>query len=106
MLVGRAVTVTASPVGFTWVFGDGAVRGPTRSAGARYPDGDITHVYTAAGTVTARVDVTWAGTFAVAGGPATAIPGTVTITGPGVPVTVRQARSELVATAASMIGED
>ena len=98
VVVGQGVRVSATPVGYTWVFGDGASLGPTTSAGARYPEADITHAYTAPGRVTARVDVTFAGTFAVAGGPPAPIPGRVTIPGTPVPVLIRQARSELIAT--------
>ena len=92
--------VRATPVAYGWVFGDGTRLGPTASAGAPWPEADITHTYTAPGAVADRVDVSWAGTFAVAGGPAVAIPGQMTVAGPEVPVLVREARSELVATPA------
>ncbi len=97
VILGQAVRVTATPTGHTWVFGDGATLGPTASAGRPYPNEDITHAYLQPGPVAARVDVSWTGTFAVAGGPGTAIPGQVTVPGPEVAVRVREARSELVA---------
>ena len=97
VLLGQPVRVTATPTGYTWTFGDGTDLGPTASAGARYPDHDITHTYLQPGPVAARVDVSWTGTFTVAGGPAAVIPGQVTVTGPEVAVRVREARSELVA---------
>ena len=96
-ILGQDVAVTATPAAYTWVFGDGASLGPTTSPGAPWPAGDITHVYTAPGTVPARVDVTFTGTFTVAGAPATAIPGQVTVQGPDVPVLIRQTKSQLIA---------
>ena len=97
VILGLPVRVTATPTAYTWVFGDGAALGPTASAGRPYPNADITHTYLQPGPVAARVDVSWTGTFAVAGGPATAITGQVTVPGPEVAVRVREARSELVA---------
>ena len=98
VILGLPVRVTATPAAYTWIFGDGATLGPTASAGKPYPNADITHTYLQPGPVAARVDVSWTGTFTVAGGPATAIPGQVTVPGPQVAVRVREARSELVAT--------
>jgi hypothetical protein len=97
-ILGQAVRVIATPAAYTWTFGDGASLGPTRSAGAPYPAGDITHIYLQPGPVAARVDVTWTGTFTVGGGPMAVIPGQVTVPGPEVAIRVREARSELVAT--------
>jgi hypothetical protein len=98
VILGLPVRVRAAPVGYTWIFGDGATLGPTASAGAPYPAGDITHTYLRPGAVAARVDVSFTGTFTVAGGPAAVIPGQVTVPGPEVAVRIREARSELVAT--------
>jgi hypothetical protein len=98
VILGLPVRVSATPVAYTWAFGDGTSLGPTASAGAPYPAADITHTYRRPGSVAARVDVSFTGTFTVAGGPVAVIPGRVTVPGPPVPVRVREARSELVAT--------
>ena len=98
VILGQPVTVTATPTAYTWVFGDGATLGPSTSPGAPWPNHDITHIYAQPGRVQARVDVSWTGTFAVAGGPPAPIPGQVTIQGPEVEVLIREARSQLVAT--------
>ncbi|WP_181642291.1 hypothetical protein [Nocardioides massiliensis] len=82
-LLGRAVTIEAEPVEFTWHHGDGTSR-TTTEPGAPYPARDITHRYASASDepLAPRVDVTYRARFQVEGGPWRPISETVTIEGP------------------------
>ena len=80
----------------TYHFGDAHTVGPTRSDGAPWPDGDVTHAYTTPGTYAARVDTTFTGDFRINSGPWTQIPDTVTVTGPNTTITVHTAAPILV----------
>ena len=95
-MLGRRVEIRPKVDHFTYVFGDGATFGPTRSPGGVYPNGDITHAYPQIGSYAVRVDTTFTADFRVDGGPWTAIPETVTVTGPVTTVTVKAARAVLV----------
>lgn len=95
-MLGRRVEIRPKVDHFTYVFGDGATFGPTRSPGGVYPNGDITHSYPQTGSYAVRVDTTFTADFRVDGGPWTAIPETVTVTGPVTTVTVKAARAVLV----------
>ena len=95
-MLGRRVEIRPKVDHFTYVFGDGATFGPTRSPGGVYPNGDITHAYPKTGSYAVRVDTTFTADFRVDGGPWTAIPETVTVTGPVTTVTVKAARAVLV----------
>ncbi len=94
----RGVPVRIRPrlVGFSYVFGDGSRSGPTTSAGGVYPDGDVTHVYTGAGTFAVRVETTFGADFSLDGRTWDPIPSTVTVPGPVTAVTVQEARGVLV----------
>jgi hypothetical protein len=97
-MLGRQVQVVATPESFTWHFGDGS-SGTTSSPGAPYPEKIVTHAYTVAHvTVRPNVDVTYTGRFQVDGGTWQAIPGTVTIAGPSVPLRVSEATAMLSGT--------
>lgn len=84
-LLGRPVTIEATPSEFTWHHGDGTSR-TTTTAGAPYPAKDVVHRYaraTGAGEqLRPRVDVTYTARFRVADGPWREIGETVTIGGP------------------------
>ncbi|MDP3967996.1 MAG: hypothetical protein Q8Q02_06915 [Nocardioides sp.] len=84
-LLGRPVTIEATPSEFTWHHGDGTSR-TTTTAGAPYPAKDVVHRYaraTGAGEqLRPRVDVTYTARFRVADGPWREIGETVTISGP------------------------
>ena len=82
-LLGQSVELRIWPSQYRWVFGDGADLA-SESAGAPYPDLLITHHYRRAGSVSPRVDTTYAAQFSVNGGPWRDVDGTVTI--PGSPV--------------------
>jgi hypothetical protein len=90
-LLGRQVQLQATPTSFTWNYGDG-ITATTSTPGAPYPAKDVTHEYRDAhATVQTSVDVTYTATFAVAGGPPQAIPGSVTIAGPTAPLRISEA---------------
>lgn len=90
-MLGRQVTIVATPETYTWHYGDGTTSRTTRP-GAPYPATDITHLYTDAHvTVQTRVDVTYGARFRVANGAWQDIPGAVTIAGPPAPLRVAEA---------------
>lgn len=82
-LLGQRVELRIWPSEYRWVFGDGAGLA-SESAGAPYPELLVTHSYRRAGSVSPRVDTTYAAQFSVNGGPWRDVDGTVTI--PGSPV--------------------
>lgn len=79
-LLGRQVTIEATPAEFTWHFGDDHHH-TTTSPGAAYPDLQITHNYQRKGTYRPSLATTYTGRFRVGTNPWRNIPGTVTITG-------------------------
>ena len=94
-LLGQRVDLKIWPSRYQWVFGDGASLA-SASAGAPYPDLQITHDYQAKGGVSPRVDTTYSAQFSVNGGPWRDMDGTVTIPGAPVKLDVRTARPVLV----------
>lgn len=94
-ILGRSVTVLAEAERYDWHLGDGTTY---RDAGPGSEAAPVRHVYRAAGWVGPYVSITWSGTFRIAGDPATyPIVGTAATDGPPADLTVRTARSELVA---------
>lgn len=91
-VLGHRVVVTATPTRYDWYFGDGT----TLQDGGSGTERPVVHVYTATGRVSPYVVVTWTGTFSVDGGPQQPVVGTAVTTGPGTPLVVREARSQLV----------
>lgn len=75
-LLGQKVHITATPVGYTWNYGDGTIMGPTASAGAPLPEDRIgeqtktSHVYTTTGKFSINLTTHFNGTYSVNGGPA------------------------------------
>ena len=96
-VLGQPVTVRATPVSYTWDFGDGGGVGPTSDPGAPYPSLRNAHVYTAPGDYAVTLTTTYAGEFSVAGGPYLPIDGTAEVTSPAQAVTAHSATTELVA---------
>ena len=94
-LLGQRVDLKIWPSRYQWVFGDGASLA-SESAGAPYPDLQITHDYQSKGGVSPRVDTTYSAQFSVNGGPWRDVDGTVTIPGAPVQLDVRTARPVLV----------
>ncbi len=94
-LLGQRVEVLARPTKYGWHFGDGQGV-TTTTAGAPYPDGDVTHPFTDAHvTVRPSVDVVYTASFRVAGGSWQAIPETITIPGPTTQLYVAEATPAL-----------
>lgn len=63
-LFGFAVDVEATPVAYTWDFGDGSTL-DTRSTGSPYPSQDLTHTYRSVTTATVSLTTTWTGRYRV-----------------------------------------
>jgi PKD domain-containing protein len=94
-LLGRRVEIEATPVDYTWHFGDGGTQsGPDPGAG--YPDLRITHVYREAAEVTPSVDVTYHGRFRVNDAAWQDIPEELTVQGSPVALEVLTATPRLV----------
>jgi hypothetical protein len=94
-MLGRQVQIVATPLSFTWHYGDGTTT-TTDRPGARYPAKDITHSYTDAHvTVRTSVDVTYSARFRVGNGSLQGIPGSVTIAGPAAPLRISEATALL-----------
>lgn len=97
-LLGIPVTMRATPVSYSWDFGEGEPF-TTTWPGAPYPNATVWRIYqraTAPGeTRRIALSTTWAGSFSVAGGPWQAIEGTVTTTSTTEPFTVITARTYL-----------
>jgi hypothetical protein len=94
-LLGQRVDLRIWPSSYEWHFGDGEAIA-TESAGAPYPDLEITHSYTTKGQVGPAVDTTYAAEVRVNAGPWRPVPGTVTISGDTVALEVVEATPTLV----------
>jgi hypothetical protein len=95
-LLGTPVLVRATPVAWSWSYGDGD-RATFTVRGGPYPDLTTAHTYTRPGTFPVTLTTTWTGTYAVSGGPPVPIDGTATVTTPPTTVTAVATRAELVA---------
>ncbi|WP_145806423.1 PKD domain-containing protein [Kribbella amoyensis] len=94
-LLGFPVVVEATPVSYTWSFGDGKTL-TTTTPGRPHPAKDITHKYLKRAAVSVRLTTNYAARFNVAGTGWQYVDGTVPITGPGTPLQVREAVPVLV----------
>lgn len=80
-LLGQHVHITATPVEYTWSYGDGGSLGPTPFAGAPLPQdrwGEQTatsHVYARTGDFSVIAATQFRGTYSVNGGPPLPVPG-------------------------------
>ena len=75
------VHLRATPVSYTWRFGDGATR-TTSGPGAPYPRQTLTHVYRAPGSFSPTVTTTYAVRYRLPGRPWRSLRGTYTVSGP------------------------
>jgi len=93
---GYTVVISTEVAQFLWYTGD-----PTEpmlvsnGPGLPYPNQYVTHTYLLRGDYTAVLETIWQATYTIDGGPAYAVPGTVTTTGPPLTVTVVEAQPVL-----------
>lgn len=95
-LLGFPVVVEATPISYTWDFGDGSPTVTTSTPGKPYPDAEITHKYKKREGVGITVTTNYAARFNVADTGWQYIEGTVPITGPATLLQVREAVPVLV----------
>lgn len=96
-VLGVPVTVRATPVQFTWDFGDGGSPLVTTDPGAPYPDHTVARPYGAPGEYAVRLVTTWRGEFQVAGaGPWIPVDRTATTSSAPFTTTVEEAVPRLV----------
>ncbi|ADB30073.1 hypothetical protein Kfla_0968 [Kribbella flavida DSM 17836] len=94
-LLGFPVDVEATPLSYTWNFGDGASV-TTSSPGKPYPAKEIVHKYSKRGDVGVTLTTHYGARFNVAGTGWQYVEGTVPITGPATNLLVREAVPVLV----------
>ncbi len=95
-LLGYPVEVEATPMSYTWDFGDGTVL-TTTSPGHPYPNQDVAHPFARPGTYTLTLTTTWTGRYRLAGTTAWAtVTGTATTTTTSAPITAVEAPTHLV----------
>lgn len=96
-LLGTGITIEATPTSYVWHFGQGAEPRRTPSPGAPFPDLDVTHVYADAHTtVNPSVDVTYSGRYRIGNSAWIDIPGTLTVDGAPIELTVIEGQPNLV----------
>lgn len=97
-LLGESVSVSMTPVDYTWDFGDGSAPLTTTHPGAPWPNHSVAHTYTRS-VDSAQVTLTtrWAGTFEVGGsGVVQPVQGLATTTEASAPFEVRSTKIALV----------
>jgi len=93
-ILNQAVHVTATPIQYTWTYGDGTTLGPTPAAGGPLPQerwGEKTatsHAYAETGDFGVVLTTHFQGTYSVNGGPPLPIPGQGQFSGPSQTVSV------------------
>lgn len=95
-LLGRRVRFLPRVAQVTYHFGDGHDLGPTADLGGVYPDGGVRHTYRHSGSVQVSVTATYAGQYALSGGPWREVDIEVPVAGTPAQVQVKQARNRLV----------
>ena len=95
-LLGFPVVVEATPISYTWRFGDGSPALTTSTPGKPYPSKEITHKYMRRGAVSLTLTTNYAARFNVADTGWQYIEGTVPITGPATALQIREAVPVLV----------
>ncbi len=96
-LLGTAITIEASPDSYVWHFGQDAEPRRTTSPGQPFPELDVTHVYLDAdATVRPSVDVTYAGRYRIGNSAWIDIPGTRTMAGDPIDLSVIEGQPNLV----------
>jgi PKD repeat protein len=95
-LLGFAVVVEATPMSYSWDFGDGSPVLITSTPGKPYPSKEITHKYLKRGSAQVSLTTNYAARFNVAGTGWQYVDGTVPITGPATALVIREAVPVLV----------
>ncbi|WP_344233925.1 PKD domain-containing protein [Kribbella hippodromi] len=95
-LLGFPVEVQATPISYTWRFGDGTPALTTSTPGKAYPGKEIIHKYLRRGNVRLTVTTSYAARYNVAGTGWQYVPGTVPITGPPTALAIHEAIPVLV----------
>ena len=95
-LLGYLVEVEATPITYTWDFGDGTTL-TTTTPGHPYPNHDVAHPYGQPGTYTITLVTTWTGRYRLAGTTTWAtVTGTATTITTSTPITAVEAPTHLV----------
>ncbi|QBX56064.1 hypothetical protein EXE58_11720 [Nocardioides seonyuensis] len=89
------VQIIATPVSYTWSFGDGTTLSTT-TPGAPHPSREVTHVYTSTDDVEASVATTYSGTYKIGNGDWQDLGETHTVPGPVTELEVLEAKPQLV----------
>ncbi|WP_394939818.1 hypothetical protein [Psychromicrobium sp. YIM B11713] len=94
-LLGQRVRITATPLSYTYIYGDGHSLGPISTPGQSIPQAQwgqlqtaTSHRYEQTKDYTARIIVHFAGTYSVNDGPTTPIPGQGNFSTAEIPVKV------------------
>jgi hypothetical protein len=95
-LLGFPVVVEATPISYSWRFGDGTPAVTTSTPGRPYPAKDITHKYMRRGGVRLTLTTNYAARFNVANTGWQYVNGTIPVTGPATALQVREAVPVLV----------
>ncbi|GAA1934199.1 hypothetical protein GCM10009797_29530 [Nocardioides hwasunensis] len=94
-IVGRSVTIRATPTTYAFHFGDGDSTS-TASPGRPHPDLDVTHEYARKGDVVVSLDTTYTGEYRIGNGDWVSIPDALTVPGAGLDLQVVEALPQLV----------
>ena len=95
-LLGFPVVVEATPISYSWNFGDGTPVLTTSTPGKPYPAKEITHKYMKRGAVSLTLTTSYAARFNVADTGWQYVDGTIPVSGPATPLQVREAVPVLV----------
>lgn len=105
-LLGQQVSVAVRPAQFAWTFGDGESLSTTRpgrpitlseSESGKIPSDLVTHQYVDKENVKVAVAVTWSAQWRIGAKPWAPVPGTVTTRSAEQPVSVLEAKPQLMA---------
>jgi hypothetical protein len=95
-LLGFPVLVQATPLSYTWSFGDGSPALTTTTPGGPYPSKEIVHKYMRRGSVNLTLTTNYAARFNVANTGWQYVDGTIPVTGPATALQIREAIPVLV----------
>lgn len=96
-VLGIPVDVRATPVRYSWSFGDGSAPLVTADPGSPWPEPTVTHSYATTGTHIIGLATQWAGEYQIGGSASwQAIDGFATTTESAPPLEVRSAENALV----------